>query len=97
MNAIFLLIITSLTIITLALIRHFYSESHAKKRTIEGLQGVHYFVELIKLTQQHRGMHSGFLNGNLDFKDKLTQVEKDIQTQYEALLSFEKNTVIQHN
>jgi len=90
MNVIILLGITSFTIITLALIRHLYSEIHAKKRTIEGIQGVQYFVELIKLTQQHRGMHSGLLNGNLDFKDKLTQVEKDIQTQYDAILSFEK-------
>ncbi|WP_394178849.1 hypothetical protein [Marinomonas posidonica] len=90
MNVIILLFITSFTIVGLALIRHFYSENHAKKRTVEGIQGVHYFIELIKLTQQHRGMHSGFLNGNLDFKDKLTQVENDIQTQYEAILSFEK-------
>ncbi|AEF54236.1 hypothetical protein [Marinomonas posidonica] len=90
MNVIILLFITSFTIIGLALVRHFYSELNAKKRTLEGIQGVHHFVELIKFTQQHRGMHSGLLNGNLDFKGKLPQLEKDIQTQYEQILSFEK-------
>ncbi|BFM48883.1 hypothetical protein [Marinomonas sp. THO17] len=90
MNIILLLITTCFAIIGLALIRHTYARTQAKQRTIDGIQGVNHFVELIKLTQQHRGMHSGYLNGNTDFKSKLTALEKTIQAEYEQLLNFEQ-------
>ena len=90
MTIILLLFVTCFIIIGLAFTRHLYAKNKAKQRSLEGIQGVNHFVELIKLTQQHRGMHTGFLNGNQDFKDKMIQVEKDIQTEYQELVNFEK-------
>ncbi len=84
-------VIACLTIIALALGRLIWSQKADKERSIHGILGVSVYIELIKLTQQHRGMHSGFLNGKLEFKEKLTTLESSIDQCYTDLLKFEKN------
>lgn len=84
-------IITCLTIIGLALGRLIWSQKAAKERSINGIVGVSLYIELIKLTQQHRGMHSGFLNGKVEFEEKLISLESGIDQRYKDLLKFEKS------
>ncbi len=86
-----LFILTCLTIILMAIGRQIWSKKAAKERALMGISGITLFIELIKLTQQHRGMHSGFLNGKLEFKAKLPVLESSIDTLYSNLLSFEEN------
>lgn len=81
---------TSIAIILLALSRQIWSKKNAKQRSLNGISGIKLFIELIKLTQQHRGMHTGFLNGKVEFKDKLISLEKDINQLFTDLLAFEK-------
>ncbi|ETX11185.1 hypothetical protein MUS1_12400 [Marinomonas ushuaiensis DSM 15871] len=85
-----LFFLTCLTIILMAIGRQIWSKKASKERTLMGVSGITVFIELIKFTQQHRGMHSGFLNGKLDFEAKLPILEENINTLYSNLLSFEK-------
>lgn len=82
---------TCLGIITLALARQIWSRKAAKARSLSGVTGIRVFIDLIKLTQQHRGVHSGFLNGKQDFQEKLYALEKDINKHYSDLILFEKH------
>ncbi len=77
-------------IIGLAVGRQIWSKKHAKQRSLTGISGIAQFIELIKLTQQHRGMHSGLLNGKLEFKEKLLPLESSINNHYTNILLFEK-------
>lgn len=81
--------LTCITIILLAVGRLIWSKKASKQRAITGISGITLFIELIKITQQHRGMHSGFLNGNLEFESKLIHLESDITKLYTNLLEFE--------
>jgi hypothetical protein len=81
--------LTCLTIIALAIGRLIWSKKASKQRAIMGISGIILFIELIKITQQHRGMHSGFLNGNLEFETKLINLKSNITTLYTNLLEFE--------
>lgn len=83
--------LTCLTIIILAVGRQIWSKKASKERALMGVSGITLFIELIKFTQQHRGMHSGFLNGKLEFKTKLSALELNINKLYKNLLSFEEN------
>lgn len=89
MMVISLFILTCISILILAVSRQILSKTAAKKRSLSGISGILLFIELIKITQQHRGMHSGFLSGNHEFKTKLGKLELDIDKLYQKLLSFE--------
>lgn len=67
-----------------------WSKILARKRSIKGISGIKLFIELIKLTQQHRGIHSGYLNGQSEFKEKLRPLAQKVEAYYEHILSFEK-------
>jgi len=90
MITISLFALTCVTIIILAIGRQIWSKKASKQRAIMGISGITLFIELIKITQQHRGMHSGFLNGKFEFKTKLATLESDISKLYTSLLEFEK-------
>ena len=83
--------LTCLTIIMLAIGRQIWSKKTSKEHALMGVSGITVFIELIKFTQQHRGMHSGFLNGKLEFEAKLPVLESSINTLYSNLLSFEES------
>jgi hypothetical protein len=83
--------IACLTIIGLALGRLIWSHKKDKQQSLIGISGITLLIELIKLTQQHRGMHSGFLNGKLEFKEKLAALESSINHYYTNILNFEKD------
>ena len=91
MMLISLFTLTCLTVIVLAIGRQIWSKKASKERALMGVSGITVFIELIKLTQQYRGMHSGFLNGKLEFEAKLPVLESNINSLYSNLLSFEKN------
>ncbi|MBJ7538522.1 nitrate- and nitrite sensing domain-containing protein [Marinomonas transparens] len=76
-------------IIVLAISRQIWAKKQSKQKSINGVSGIKQLIELIKLTQQHRGMHSGFINGQSEFKSKLDSLESNIQYRYKALLKFE--------
>lgn len=83
--------LTCIMIILLAIGRQIWSKKASKEHALMGVTGMTLFIGLIKTTQQHRGMHSGFLNGKLEFKAKLPALESNIDTLYSNLLSFEKD------
>lgn len=60
----------------------------SKQRALIGISGITLFIELIKITQQHRSMRSGFLNGESEFEAELATFELDITTLYTYLLTF---------
>ncbi|REG84227.1 nitrate- and nitrite sensing domain-containing protein [Marinomonas pollencensis] len=90
MTSILLFIGLCVSIIGLAIARHHYSKKSAKRRSYQGLEGSKQLIELIKLTQQHRGMHSGFLNGQSEFSSKLDSLKADISHRYNTLLRLEQ-------
>ncbi|MCV2402376.1 nitrate- and nitrite sensing domain-containing protein [Marinomonas sp. C2222] len=77
-------------ILALAVGRQIWSQRIARERSIRGISGTKLLIELIKLTQQHRGMHSGYLNGKSEFKEKLLPLAKKVETYYNDILTFEK-------
>jgi len=87
----FTFFIACFLIIALAIGRNICSKKMSKQRSLTGVSGIVQFIELIKLTQQHRGMHSGLLNGKLEFKDKLHPLASSINNLYRNILLFEKS------
>lgn len=90
MTSILLFIGLCVGVVSLAIARHYYSKKSAKRRSYQGLEGSKQLIELIKLTQQHRGMHSGFLNGQTEFSSKLDSLKADISHRYNTLLRLEE-------
>lgn len=86
-------LITCLIIIVLAVVRQIWSKVHYRRHSLRGIEGVLFFIGLIKSTQQHRGMHSGLLNGKLEFKKKLPAIELIISDYYTKILKFEKSHI----
>jgi len=88
-----LLAICSITLVillvVLAIIRQIWVTKNTQKRASRGVEGLKQLIELTKLTQQHRGMHAGFLNGREEFAQKLTELESNIQLSIDKLLEFE--------
>ncbi|TYL48228.1 hypothetical protein [Marinomonas sp. IMCC 4694] len=89
MSVISLFIVVCIAILTLAISRQIWAKKAFKQRSLSGISGILLFIKLIKITQQHRGMHSGFLSGNHDCKEKLNQLELGIDQLYKSLLAFE--------
>ncbi|WCN15090.1 hypothetical protein GV054_19765 [Marinomonas mediterranea] len=74
----------------LALLTTLWSKKAAKARASIGLEGLKQLIGIIKLIQQHRGLHSAFLNGKADYKAKLSSLETDIQHRFTVLQQFEE-------
>ncbi|TDP01265.1 nitrate- and nitrite sensing domain-containing protein [Marinomonas balearica] len=74
----------------LAVFSTVWSKKAAKDRAINGLEGLKQLIGIIKLIQQHRGIHSGYLNGKTDYKGKLASLETDIQHRFTVLKQFEE-------
>lgn len=75
-------------LLMLALIRFFQTRSKARKDKVIGLNVLNLLVSLIKLTQQHRGMHSGFLNGQASMAEKLRDNEQEIGLLWKELHTY---------
>ncbi len=88
-----LLAISSITLVVLlillAAIRYIWATKNSRKLALKGIDGLKQLIELTKLTQQHRGMHAGFLNGRKEFSDKLLVLEANIQSRIDELVKFE--------
>lgn len=69
----------------LAFTRFIQTRTKARNDKIIGLDVLDLLVSLIKLTQQHRGMHSGFLNGQTSMADKLKSNEREVSQLWKAL------------
>jgi len=84
---IILLVALCFGLLSLTIIRLLQTKAQAHKKNLRGLNILDKLVSIVKLTQQHRGMQAGFLNGQLNVKSKLLIIEqetikhyKDIQT-----------------
>ena len=76
----------------LATLRYYYSLKHSREMTLKGIDALRQLLEIIKLIQQHRALHSGVLNGNQDFKPKLQLIESDLTHRFTTLEQFQLNS-----
>jgi len=90
---IFVLLLASfcLAIIALTIFQYLLATRRVNKRSLKGLVGIQQLIALIRLTQQHRGMHSGVLNGATSFLHPLDSLKKEIALSYHNLLKFEQS------
>lgn len=85
---IILFIVLCLGLLCLTLIRVIQTSKQAHKKNLNGLNILDELIHIIQLTQQHRGIHSGFLNGQTALQNKLTHIEQEINTHCQAIQSL---------
>lgn len=68
-------------ILLLFLVRETTNEINFSKNEQVGAQYNNELRLFLQLVQQHRGLSSGYLNGDLTFKEKMTEKQKQLQTQ----------------
>lgn len=73
----------------LATLRYYLSDKKSRAMTVKGLDALRQLLEIIKLIQQHRALHSGLLNGNQEFKQKIQLIEVDLSHRFTALEQFQ--------
>ncbi|OUR69419.1 hypothetical protein A9Q77_08435 [Marinomonas sp. 42_23_T18] len=80
---IFILLILALS--ALALLRSYQVRRSEHDKSIQGLHTLTLLIDIIKFTQQHRGLQAGLLNGQKIPLNALLSLEKKINTHYAAL------------
>lgn len=84
-----LLILFVLFFVLLALYR--FNSGHKKARTknLQGLAALTQLIDIIKLTQQHRGLYAGMINGQQVSQSNLQSIENQINQNYKKLVNSE--------
>ncbi|GAB3478209.1 nitrate- and nitrite sensing domain-containing protein [Marinomonas epiphytica] len=72
-------------LIALSLIRYWQNARRWKQQSLIGIDLIQNLIEILKLSQQHRGLHSGFLNGQVALKSQLTSLEQKIDQLYQQV------------
>jgi len=77
----------------------FYDEYNLHKEQKIGLTYTTKIKDFIQLIQLHRGLLNGYLNGNKNFKQDITAVEKNIYTKLTEILDYDKKNlnILKHN
>lgn len=85
-----LLVAVCLGLLILSLMRFIQTKKQARQKSISGLELINRLMTIIQLTQQHRGMHSGFLNGQQALASKLHSLEAELNDHYNHLSAAQK-------
>lgn len=80
---IFILFILALG--ALALLRSHQVRRHEHDKSIQGLHTLTRLIDIIKYTQQHRGLQAGLLNGQEVSLNAMNSLERKINANYAAL------------
>ncbi|CUB02413.1 nitrate- and nitrite sensing domain-containing protein [Marinomonas fungiae] len=75
-----------------ATLRYYMSLRATKTLTVQGLDGLRQLIEIIKLIQQHRALHGGYINGNREFGQKLTLLEADLNHRFDQLEQLQERS-----
>lgn len=78
-------------LLALSLIRLVQTKKQARQKSIIGLELINTLMSIIKLTQQHRGMHSGYLNGQHALETKLKALESELSSHFKTLSDAHKH------
>lgn len=89
---------------SIATLRYYFALKASRAMSIKGLDGLRQLLEIIKLIQQHRALHGGYINGNHEFAHKLNLLEADLnhrfiqlgQLQTQANLAYDLGTKSLH-
>lgn len=64
---------------------HLHEQKNRKKRTVRGLELLLNLKTLFILTQQHRGLTNGYLNGDHQLRPQINHIQAEINGVYQAL------------
>ncbi|TXR54381.1 hypothetical protein [Reinekea thalattae] len=84
-SAILLPIGVCIVLMLLAFLRIWQTTRKTQQQRRTGVALLLTLIELIKLSQQHRGMHSGLLNGQISLRPKLKELEQQIDSLQQGL------------
>lgn len=70
---------------SIATLRYYFALKASRAMSIRGLDGLRQLLEIIKLIQQHRALHGGYINGNHEFAHKLSLLEADLKHRFTQL------------
>lgn len=70
---------------SIATLRYYFALKASRALSVRGLDGLRQLIKIIKLIQQHRALHGGYINGNHEFADKLTLLETDLSHRFSQL------------
>ena len=73
--------------LSLALFRFYHLKRKEKAKSLQGLATLTLLIDIIKLTQQHRGLQSGLLNGQSQVLNDLIKQEQSLNSQYQMLMN----------
>lgn len=84
------LLVFCLLMVLLFIIRHRQIQLSRRKKSLASLDMLVQVMEILKKTQQHRGMHAAVLNGNISFKPQLLPLEQSLAQHYQNIILLEQ-------
>ncbi|MGB0943269.1 MAG: hypothetical protein ACPGUE_12735 [Marinomonas sp.] len=67
--------------------RLYLARKQAKAKSLRGLSALTHIIDIIKLTQQHRGLYAGRLNGQNVSQANLNTIRTQIDRHYDQLIN----------